>query len=286
MTVSSIQPVLDPVQALAVWPRLEIAGHKYRRGHVMVVSAGLEGSGAARLAARAALRIGSGLVTVASPPDCLAVHAVAQTAVMVRQFEGPAGLAALLADERRNAIAIGPGLEPAAETRDLVRVALSAQRLVVLDAGGLSAFAGDSDSLAIAIRRAGSPVVVTPHEGEFKRLLPLLSGDRPSRAMAAAAFLGCVVVLKGPGTVIAEPSGRVAIDRLAPPTLATAGTGDVLTGFIAGLLAQGMPPFEAACAGVWMHGAAALEFGPGLIAEDLEASVPAVMARYGLQATV
>jgi hydroxyethylthiazole kinase-like uncharacterized protein yjeF len=285
MSGSMIQGPIDPATMLGAWPSLRLDGHKYHRGHAVIISAGLQAPGAARLAARAALRIGAGLVTVAVPGECLAVQATALTAVMVHQADGPTELASLLADRRRNAVAIGPGLEPDGETRDLVSVVLRAGPATVLDAGALTAFEGRLDDLRSLIAESGVPVVVTPHEGEFARLFPDMTGDRLTRAAAAAVVSRAVVILMGRGTVVAEPNGRIALDRAAPPTLATAGSGDVLTGFVTGLLAQGMAPFEAACVAVWMHGATALRFGPGLIAEDLETQVPSVLAELHPQST-
>jgi hydroxyethylthiazole kinase-like uncharacterized protein yjeF len=253
------------------WPRAE--GHKYARGHAVVVSGGASATGAAKLAARAALRVGAGLVTVAAPPEAIPALSGTLQAVMTRPVQGAPGFAAMLADKRLNAILLGPGNGVSPLTRQRVLAALATQRAVVLDADAISAFAGDADTLFTAIK---GPCVLTPHEGEFGRLFDV-SGDRVSRALAAAGRSGAVVVLKGPDTVIAAPDGRYAINANAPPTLATAGSGDVLGGLITGLLAQGMPAFEAACAGVWLHGAAAAAFGPGLIAEDLPDLVPAAL---------
>lgn len=253
------------------WPATE--GHKYARGHAVVVSGGPAATGAAKLAARAALRVGAGLVTVAAPPEAIPALAGSLQAVMTRPVQGAPGLAAMLADRRLNAILLGPGNGVSALTRQRVLAALATGRAVVLDADAISAFTGDPATLFAAIK---GPCVLTPHEGEFARLFDA-SGDRLTRTLAAAAKSGAVVVLKGPDTVIAAPDGRYAINANAPPTLATAGSGDVLAGLIAGLLAQGMAAFEAASAGVWLHGAAAASFGPGLIAEDLPDLVPAAL---------
>lgn len=258
-------------------PRID--AHKYARGHALVVSGGLASTGAARLAARGALRAGAGLVTVASPSDALAVNAAALTAVMVRAADGPAGLAALLADPRKNAVALGPGLGVGEAACALVETALSpgvAPRACVLDADALTSFAGVPERLASAIAGAGGPVVLTPHAGEFVRLFGRSADDKLAAARRAAEKTGAVVLYKGPDTVVAAPDGRASIAANAPPWLATAGSGDVLAGIVCGLLAQGMPAFEAASAGAWMHGEAAIVFGPGLIAEDLPESLPAV----------
>ncbi len=272
--------VLSTEWIRAIWPRPPRDGSKYDRGHVVVVSGGPEATGAARLAARAALRIGAGLVTVASPSSALQINAAALTAVMVRRCDGWAGLETILADSRRNVVVMGPGLEPDEETRRMAEIALSAQRRVVLDAGALSAFAGQEKRLRRAIERSSHQIILTPHEGEFSRLFPDIAGDRQERAHAAARQSGAVLVLKGRGTLVAAPDGRIAIDTMGPQSLGTAGTGDVLAGFCGGLLAQGLAAFEAAAAAVWMHSAAAVQFGPGLIAEDLEAEVPEVLGAY------
>ncbi len=260
-------------------PRLD--GHKYHRGHVVVMSGGLASTGAARLAARGALRTGAGLVTIASPPDALAVNAAANLAVMVRLVDGAVALRNFLEDKRRNVVVLGPGGGVGASMRGMVLVALSSGAHVVLDADALTSFADDPGALFAAIKGRGSATVLTPHEGEFVRLFRPLNdispqSDKLSKARFAAAASGAIVIFKGPDTVAADPDGRAAIATNAPPSLATAGSGDVLAGFIAGLLAQGMPDFDAACAAVWLHGAAANAFGPGLIAEDLPEALPGV----------
>ena len=271
----------------ALWdaarPRPAPAGHKYDRGHALAVSGSVESAGAARLAARGALRAGAGLVTVASPPAVLAVNAAHLTAIMLRGFEGPGGLAALLADKRKNAVVIGPGLGVGAETMALVRAVQEAGPFLVLDADALTSFAERPAALFLNAR---GPMVLTPHEGEFKRLFPGLleeAGNRLLAARRAAQRANAVVVLKGADTVIAEPDGRAAINANAPPSLATAGSGDVLAGIIAGLGAQGMAVFEAAAAGVWLHGAAGAAFGPGLIAEDIPEMLPKTFALLDAQ---
>lgn len=260
-----------------VFPTFELAGHKYSRGHALVVSGGASSTGAARLAARGALRVGAGLVTVASPPSALMVNASQLTAVMVRAFDGPKGMENLLDDERKNTIAIGPGCGIGAVTAELVRTILRSKRSAVLDADALTSFEENADDLFMLIHEA---TVLTPHEGEFRRLFPDLLDNSEHRLAAvrdAAKRSGAVVLLKGPDTVIAHPDGRAAVTTNAPPSLATAGSGDVLTGFIAGLMTQHMPPFEAASAAAWLHGECAQLFGRGLIAEDLPELVPEVL---------
>jgi NAD(P)H-hydrate epimerase len=269
-----------PALFIAELPRPGLDAHKYVRGHTLVASGGAARTGAARLAARAALRVGSGLVTVASPPEAVGINAAQLTAVMVRGCDGPEGLAAILEDRRFNAIVLGPALGVHAMTRTMATVAAEARRALVLDADGLTSFEGFAPGLAG--RFASAPTVLTPHAGEFARLFAgrrdiLEPASKLERARRAAAFLGAVVVLKGPDTVIAAPDGRAAINENGTAYLATAGSGDVLSGLIAGLMAQGLPAFEAAAAGVFIHAEAAAAFGPGLIAEDLPELVPAVL---------
>ncbi|HEY0327893.1 MAG TPA: NAD(P)H-hydrate dehydratase [Rhodopseudomonas sp.] len=269
----------------AVFPVPRIDGHKYGRGHAVIVSGGLGASGAARLAGRGALRAGAGLVTLASPRDALAVNAAALTAIMLRTIDTPAEFATLLTDRRLNACVVGPGAGVGHRTRELVHAALGAGCSSVLDADALTSFADAPDRLFEAIKSAGnSQVVLTPHEGEFPRLFSDMSNKNPlrsklERVRVAAERSGAVVLLKGPDTVVASPDGRATIAANAPPWLATAGAGDVLSGFIAGLLAQRVPTFEATCIAVWLHGEAGSEAGPGLIAEDLPEVLPAVFRR-------
>jgi ADP-dependent NAD(P)H-hydrate dehydratase / NAD(P)H-hydrate epimerase len=267
------------------WPSPD--SHKYTRGHAVVVSGPAHATGAARLAARGALRIGAGLVTVASPPDAVAANAAHLTAIMLAPFDGARGLAGILSDERRNAVLIGPGAGVSLATRLLVQVALEFDAAVVLDADALTSFTLDQDDdvepvvthlFGLIAETPHRPVVLTPHEGEFKRVFGTLPGSKLERAQAAAKLSGAVIVLKGANTVIATPDGRTAVNDNAPPWLATAGSGDVLAGMITGLLAQGMAAFDAACAAVWLHGECATAFGPGLIAEDLPEMLPRVLA--------
>ncbi|MGD0188280.1 MAG: NAD(P)H-hydrate dehydratase [Roseiarcus sp.] len=278
------------LNAPAIWrhalPRPGLASHKYSRGAALVVSGPAHRTGAARLAARAALRVGAGLVTLASPPDAVLVNAAHSTAVMVAPFASLAEFAALLADPRRNAVLLGPGAGVGDATRALVAAALgersAAARAIVLDADALTSFAGDAAGLAALIVGQHRATIVTPHEGEFSRLFRgraeiLGLPSKLARARAAAAALEAVVVLKGADSVVAAPDGRASIGFDLPPDLATAGSGDVLAGFACGLLAQGMPAFEAASAAVWLHGACARAFGPGLIAEDLPEALPRVL---------
>ncbi len=283
------------------WPRLD--GHKYARGHAVVVSGPAFQSGASRLAARGALRMGAGLVTVVSPPSALPENAAHLTAIMLKPFGDARDLGEILEDKRKNAIAIGPGCGVGEETREQVMAALKSDAAVVLDADALTSFVENGNAptetvnfgfTGAAIKHAVIPatlfaavhakpdraVVLTPHEGEFARLfgnLAPLGSSKLDRARQAARMSGAIVVLKGPDTVIAAPDGRAAINANAPPWLATAGSGDVLAGFITGLLAQGMPAFEAASAAVWLHGECANALGIGLIAEDLPERLPEIL---------
>ena len=267
------------------FPVPQVDGHKYARGHAVIVSGDIAATGAARLSARGALRAGAGLVTLASPRDALAVNAAALTAVMVHPVDTVVEFAELLTDKRLNACVIGPGAGVGERTRDIVLTALSAKRHLVLDADALTSFAEAPDHLFEAIKASHDPqVVLTPHEGEFPRLFSDMSNKHPNRSKlervrAAAERCGAVVLLKGPDTVVASPDGRATIAANAPPWLASAGAGDVLAGMVSGMLAQGVPAFEAASIGTWMHGEAAREAGPGLIAEDLTEVLPAVFRR-------
>lgn len=259
----------------------ETTGHKYARGHALVFSGGIEGAGAARLGARAALRIGAGLVTIAAPDEALSAHSAALDAVMVRRA---AHWNDLLADRRKNAVLLGPGGGIGGPMRHAIRDALGPERHVVLDADALTSFAGEAVHLRdlIAAKGAEGRVVITPHEGEFQRLFSSQDEiarveSKLERARRAAAFLEAVVLLKGPDTVIAHPDGRAVINAHASPWLATAGSGDVLAGLIAGLLAQGAQPFQAACGAAWLHGEAGIRIGPGLISEDIPAILPEIL---------
>ncbi|HWB45443.1 MAG TPA: NAD(P)H-hydrate dehydratase [Hyphomicrobiaceae bacterium] len=281
------------------WPRLD--GHKYKRGHAIVVSGPAEATGAARLGARGALRIGAGLVTLVGTAGATAVNATQVTAIMVRALGGNRALAELLTDRRFNAVLIGPGAGVSAATAETVLTVLASEAAAVLDADALTSFSEDVErpvraaGMGFVLRGAepgptaerffetikgrAAPVVLTPHEGEFARLFGKLEGCKLTRARRAAEISGAVVVLKGADTVIAAPDGRAAVNDNAPAWLATAGAGDVLGGFVTGLLAQGMPAFDAACAAVWLHGECASTFGPGLIAEDLPETLPEVLLR-------
>ena len=292
---ATVLDTIDPhlrVNDPAIWggsfPIPQPEGHKYSRGHTVVLSGEMVSTGAARLAARAALRAGSGLVTIASPPSALAVNAAASLAVMVREADGAEGFAALLADRRINAVVMGPGGGVGAAMRAKVKVAAGANRALVLDADALSSFGENPTELfTILTNHNLSTAILSPHQGEFARLFSSLSKipsvkQKLQASLAASHETGAVVVLKGGDTVVAAPDGRAIIAENAPPYLATAGAGDVLAGIMGGLRAQGMPAFEAAAAGVWLHGEAATAVGPGLIADDLTEALPRVYRRLFL----
>ena len=253
--------------------------HKYRRGHLLVISGDASHTGAARLAAMAGLRAGAGLVTVASPGSALQVNAAHLTAIMLARCDDPEELPEIIRTRRIRALVIGPAAGTGERTRRMVGKALDVPDLaVVLDADALTAFRERPEELFGIVRAHEGPAVLTPHDGEFARIFPDIAGDRLSRARAAARRSGAVVLLKGPDTVIADPSGTAAVNIGAPPWLATAGSGDVLSGIIGALCAQGMPAFDAACAAAWMHGEAARLAGPGLTAEDLPRMAGKVLA--------
>ena len=281
------------------WLSIDVC--KFTHGHALIVSGDHGHAGAARLAARGALRIGAGVVTVASPPDAMAENAARLDAIMLRVLAGGEELAGILQDARINALCLGPGMGTGAREADLLAVALAAPhptegegRRLVLDADALTLLSRHPDLFAALHGHC----VLTPHAGEFARLFPDIAGKLAAPATKgpayskvdatreAAARAGCVVLYKGPDTVIADPTGRCAINAAcydrAAPWLATAGSGDVLAGFITGLLARGFSPFEAACTGAWLHVECARSFGPGLIAEDLPEELPKVFRGLGM----
>ena len=270
----------------------DATAHKYTMGHTVVVSGPPERTGAARLGVRAAQRVGAGLVTLACSTAALPTNAAHLTAAMLQPLADLTDMTEFLADPRINAVLVGPGAGVGAGTRRLVETILGSKAGVVLDADALTSFEAAPHNLwtLLASRRlasdalldlpvGGGPLgaVLTPHEGEFRRLFPDLAGNKLARARAAADRANAIVVLKGPDTVIAAPRGSAAINENAPPWLATAGAGDVLAGMIAGLIAQSVPAFHAACAAVWMHGECARLHGPGLVAEDLTEILPRVL---------
>ncbi len=255
-------------------PKLKVDGSKYDRGHAVVLGGPVSSTGAARLAARAALRIGAGLVSIACDSSSLIVYATALEAVMTKVICDETAYSDFVRDERVTACLLGPASGVNERTKALVLAALALGKNCVLDADALTVFKDDSNRLFDGIR---SPVLLTPHAGEFGRLFGPI-GAREAAVCEAAKRSGAVVLLKGSDTLIAAPDGRLVVNRAAPPTLATAGSGDVLAGLATGLLGQGMDVFEAACAAAWIHAEAARLFGPGLIAEDLSEQLPAVLS--------
>jgi len=271
MTLSTEDTALADWRATFPWPEPDT--HKHERGRLGVVSGSALRTGAARLAARAGLRIGAGLVRILCPPDASLIVAGAVEAVMVDEFTSPEALARLA--DPLDAVVIGPaaGLTEAT-VHNLMALTRTGAALIV-DADALTIFKGRPRQLFDGLDRDD---VLTPHEGEFERLFPgLLSQGREAAARIAAAEAGCVVVLKGRATVVAAPDGRLSVNDNGSPWLATAGSGDVLAGMIGGLVAQRMDSFDAACAAVWLHADAGARFGPGLIAEDLAEMLPTVL---------
>lgn len=263
--------------APALWAsclqRAAVDDHKYVRGHLTILG-GEHATGAARLAAAAARRAGAGLVTIASPRAALPIYQMAEPGNLVAEAESADAIVDILKDERRNGFLIGPGSGVNARTRESVRAVLGAGRATVLDADAATVFADRPKALFDLIR---GPVLMTPHEGEFRRLFPDLDviTSKVERVRAAARVSGAVVLLKGPDTVVAAPDGRAVINTHAPPSLATAGSGDVLAGIAAGLMTQGAAPMAAAAAAAWLHGESAFRFRrPGMIAEDLLSGLP------------
>jgi ADP-dependent NAD(P)H-hydrate dehydratase / NAD(P)H-hydrate epimerase len=265
-------PALPDWRASLPWPADDT--HKHARGRLGVVSGKATQTGAARLAARAGLRIGAGLVRILCPLDAAAVIAPAIEAIMLSPFGSDEALAE--AAGNLDAVVIGPAAGVTDATQANVRALAGTGVALIVDADGLTAFEGWPADLFEVLDRDD---VLTPHEGEFKRMFPgLLEQGREAAAAAAARRAGAVVVLKGPATVIATPDGRLSVNDNGTPWLATAGSGDVLAGMIGGLMAQRMDSFDAARAAVWMHAEAARAFGPGLIAEDLPERLPAVLS--------
>ena len=260
------------------WPKPLAAGHKYDHGHVMVVGGDVY-VGAAVLAAYAGLRMGAGLSTILAPSKVWPVYASAVRSVMVRPIENHHDFCEAIQDDRVRALVIGPGAGKLESTMQYVEAALKKHKATILDADTLTVFEASPQRLFDQIH---GEVILTPHEGEFARLFHALQGDRQERAMKAAQWSNAVIVLKGPHTVIAAPDGRCLVNHNAPKQLATAGSGDVLAGMIGGLLARGMPAFEAAAAAVWLHGDAAAYAGTGMISEDLLQLLPASLQRHKL----
>jgi NAD(P)H-hydrate epimerase len=251
------------------------------RGHLVVLG-GSRLTGAARLVSEAAMRIGAGLCSIVAPAAACIIYREAAPHVMVEELQRSDDFSAHLSDPKRTAFIIGPGADTdnnAADLRTLTLTALASGRPCVIDAAALSAFGQSPATLLASLNPAR---ILTPHEGEFSRLFPDISlADRIAAAHMAAIRANAIIVLKGAETVVAHPDGRDVINTHATPDLATAGAGDVLAGMIGGLLAQGMDPFQSACAAVWMHGDIARDFGAGLVAPDIIAGIPAELKKLG-----
>ena len=269
--------------APALWkealPKPGKGDYKHQRGHLLVIGGPAEMSGAARMAARSALRSGAGLVTTLAPRDAVPVYAEKQLAVMSAGYDGDKEFEAAVTPRKYDAFVIGPGNGVGPDTCARVEAILKTGHPAVLDADALTSFETDSRAL---FKMLHERCVLTPHIGEFKRLWPSLDpeADKIGATKTAAKKAGCIILLKGPDTLIATPDGQVIVNTHAAPQLATAGSGDVLAGIIGGMLAQGMAPFLAAAAGAWIHGDTSLRLGAGLIAEDLIEKVPEVLAEF------
>ncbi|NJO32084.1 MAG: NAD(P)H-hydrate dehydratase [Rhodospirillales bacterium] len=246
-------------------PERTPGSHKYHHGHAVVVGGPAPATGACRLSARAALRVGAGLVSVVCEPAATPTYAADTAAIITRPVSDRGSLDIVLSDRRVTAVLVGPGAGIGPRTIDIVQAVLAHRRGIVLDADALTSFSACRDDLFRGLR---VDCVMTPHDGEYARLFDD-EGDRLTRALAGARKAGAVVLLKGADTVVASPDGRAAIQPAAPPALATAGSGDVLAGIVLGLLAQGMPAFEAACAATWLHAASVAGSTGGIIADDL-----------------
>lgn len=267
----------SPELWLEYFPFLKPEYNKYDRGYVVIGGGCIASTGAARISARCALRSGAGLISIACDKESLPVYASSMQAVMTKIADSTEEFAKLIEDKKVTAIALGSGAGVTEKTKQFVLCALTNNKAVVIDADAITIFSDNPQLLLSSIK---SPCIMTPHEGEFGRLFASLidlQQSRIERAQQAAKLSGAVVILKGANTVITAPDGRIAVNHDAPPHLATAGTGDALAGICAGLIAQGMPAFEAGCAAVWMHTQAALKFGVGLIAEDIADLLPAVL---------
>jgi hydroxyethylthiazole kinase-like uncharacterized protein yjeF len=257
-------------------PSPTASDNKYSRGYVIISGGGAEMSGAARLAAESALRAGAGIVKIACPRNALLTYARRITSVMAKTIVGVGDFTKLISDRKVDAVVIGPGHGVSRRTENFVRAALKANKNLVLDADALTVFQKKPNELFKLIKTSKGQVVLTPHEGEFKRLFKL-GKNREEAVMDAANASGAVVVLKGSDTIMASPQGKAHINKNAPVNLATAGSGDVLAGIIAGLMAQKLNAFDAACAAVFIHSEAAKLAGRGMISEDLPGLIPEVL---------
>ena len=262
-TIYENSPLLWPI------PVPDWTSHKYSRGHALVLGS-LDTSGAARLAARAARRVGAGLCTVAAPQIALILYALSAPGGLTSKLDRPGELIQILKDKRKNAVLIGPGMGFSPETLEYLEILVETHRPLVIDADAISVMAGSNIFLH-------QNCLLTPHMGEFARLFPEIKGNRLDMALNAAAKSNAHILFKGADSVIATPSGFAFVNSLSSPYLATAGSGDVLAGIIVGLLAQGMNVLAAAGLGAYLHGLAGVKLGPGLIAEDIPEILPSIL---------
>ena len=262
-------------------PHIEYESHKYSRGFAIINGGDIQCTGAARLAAKAAQRSGAGVVTLASPLNAAHIYHSSLMSVMVKQYDSEQSFTQILSDKRISSILLGPGNGVNSETKQKILTALKHITRCILDADALTVFQDDHELLFENIK--DSQVVMTPHEGEFHKLFPTCTGDKVIRAFDAAKLSNSIIVLKGNDTIIASPSGHVAVNSNAPSTLATAGSGDVLAGIITGLSSTGLDLFDCACAATWIHAECANYFGIGLIAEDIIDMIPKVLQNLSVQ---
>ena len=283
-TIKPTRFINFPSLWLKNWPELDYDTHKYRRGHAVVFSGHQSSTGAARLAAHAAARSGAGLVTIVSPEDALLVHEMHLTSIMLKEMGSDAEILDFLENRKVRSVILGPAFGSLERALSIIKVVLLKSKIftLVLDADALTAMAGKGEEIFALIKQSPVNVILTPHEGEFQRVFPSVAHmedlSRIEKAAKAATVSGSVVVYKGADTIIASPDGRLAVNVNGTPFLATAGAGDVLSGIIGGLSAQKMLPFEAACAGAFLHARCAEHFGHGMIAEDIVSAIPLVLS--------
>ena len=283
-TIKPTRFINFPSLWLKNWPELDYDTHKYRRGHAVVFSGHQSSTGAARLAAHAAARSGAGLVTIVSPEDALLVHEMHLTSIMLKEMGSDTEILDFLENRKVRSVILGPAFGSLERALSIIEVVLLKSKIftLVLDADALTAMAGKGEEIFALIKQSPVNVILTPHEGEFQRVFPSVAHtedlSRIEKAAKAATVSGSVVVYKGADTIIASPDGRLAVNVNGAPFLATAGAGDVLSGIIGGLSAQKMLPFEAACAGAFLHARCAEHFGHGMIAEDIVSAIPLVLS--------
>ncbi len=259
------------------WPRRKYNCHKYDNGHVLCISDSLEKAGAIRLAAKASLRIGAGLVSIACNITSSLSHAAQINEIMLKIFADEKALREILADKSIKSIIIGPGLEQCDLSKKLVLTALSTNKPIVLDGGVFSLFSESTEELFTLVKHNKAPVIMTPHAGEFKKIFGKYNSDKIAATIKAAKISGAIIVHKGADSIIVAPDTKYIINNNASPNLATAGSGDVLAGMIAGLLAQGMDGWLASAAACYLHGQAGMDIGVGLIASDIIDALPNLM---------